>query len=84
MKIPERFLDRSREVLVQVLVLYRKRSGEGIFGDEGVLSAGAFSIQRLEGSGFGIVQLWVLNADEFGESWEARDWRRRMRETSSS
>jgi hypothetical protein len=32
-------------------VLYRERSGGKSFGDAGLTSAGAFSIQPLEGSG---------------------------------
>jgi hypothetical protein len=50
----------------EVLGLYRERSGDGFFGDAGALSAGAFSIQRLEGSRCGMVVLWVLNASGSG------------------
>ena len=35
----------------KVLELYRKRSGETRFEREGIFRAGAFLIQRLEGSG---------------------------------
>jgi hypothetical protein len=52
--------DSAREVLV----LYRERSGEESCGDAGVMSAAAFSIQRLEGSRYGTVELWVLNGGE--------------------
>jgi hypothetical protein len=48
-------------------VLYRGRSGEECYGKAGVVWAGAFSIQRLEGSRFGTVVLWVLNGDAGGE-----------------
>src|SRR5215471_9182036 len=44
----------------QVLVLYRERSGEKDFGECWRLTAGAFSIQRLEGS-----RLWNLRAMYF-------------------
>jgi hypothetical protein len=37
-----------------------------------VMSAGAFSIQRLEGSLFGTVVLWVLNGREEREGWGIR------------
>lgn len=53
----------------EVLVLYRERSGEESLGDAGILSAGAFSIQRLEGSRYRMVRLWVLNGAEGGEGW---------------
>jgi hypothetical protein len=46
------------------LVLYRGRSGGESFGYAGIMNAGAFSIQRLEGSRFGTVVLWVLNGRE--------------------
>jgi hypothetical protein len=36
---------------------------------QGILSAGAFSIQRLEGSRYRMVRLWVLNGAEGGEGW---------------
>ena len=36
--------------------------------------AGAFLIQRLEGSRFGTVVLWVLNGREDGESGVKREW----------
>src|SRR5258707_10244846 len=65
-----RGLSRSQEVLV----LYRERSGEKSYGDAAVVSAGAFSIQRLEGSRFGMVVLWVLNGGQDGESWRKREW----------
>ena len=58
---PERFR--------QVLVLYRERSGEESSGKAGIVSAGAFPIQRLERSRFGTVELWVLNSGEGGEGW---------------
>ena len=35
----------------------------------GMRGAGAFLIQRLEGSRFGMVVLWVLNGGGDGESW---------------
>jgi hypothetical protein len=42
--------------------------------------AGAFSIQRLEGSRFGAVGLWVLNYGEEGKGWDSSElivcWRR--------
>ena len=57
--------DYSREVLV----LYRERSGEESSGNAALLSAGAFSIQRLEGSRYGTVQLWILDGDAGGEGW---------------
>jgi len=53
----------------QVLVLYRERSGEESSGKAGIVSAGAFPIQRLERSRFGTVELWVLNSGEGGEGW---------------
>ena len=53
--------------LVQVLVLYRERSGERGSGSAGIMSAGAFSIQRLEGSRFGTSVLWVLYRGAHGE-----------------
>ena len=37
------------------------------------MGAGAFSIQRLEGSRFGMVVLWVLNGGEDGESGRKRE-----------
>src|SRR5271166_2319173 len=40
---------------------YRERTGEEGCRNAGVARAGAFSIQRLEGSRFGMVVLWVLN-----------------------
>jgi hypothetical protein len=55
-------------------VLYRERSGEETFGHAGVMNAGAFSIQRLEGSRFGRVGLWVLNDGYGGEGWAKREW----------
>jgi len=71
-------LDRCR----QVLVLYRKRSGDEFFGYAGILSAGAFLIQRLEGSRFGTLKLWVLNGANGGEVRGRREWigRKRRRE----
>jgi hypothetical protein len=33
--------------------------------------AGVFLIQRLEGSRFGTLTLWILNDDEGGEGWGA-------------
>ena len=53
-------------------MLYRERSGAESLGQEGMLSAGAFSIQPLEGSHFGTFELWVLNGCECGESWRKR------------
>ena len=53
----------------KVLVLYRERSGEESSGKAGIVSAGAFPIQRLERSRFGTVELWVLNSGEGGEGW---------------
>ena len=55
----------------QVLGLYRERSGEESHGNAGIVSAGAFSIQRLERSRFGTVVLWVLNGGAGGEGWGA-------------
>jgi hypothetical protein len=55
--------DYSREVLV----LYRKRSGEEMLGSAECQSAGAFSIQRLEGSRYESFELWILNSDSRGE-----------------
>jgi hypothetical protein len=57
-------LPRSQEVLV----LYRKRSGRLMIRVRGMPGAGAFLIQRLEGSRFGMVVLWVLNGGAEGES----------------
>lgn len=37
--------------------------------------AGAFSIQRLEGSRFGICELWVLNSAEEIENGEIQELR---------
>jgi hypothetical protein len=37
------------------------------------MNAGAFSIQRLEGSRFGTVVLWVLNGCEEREGWGIRE-----------
>jgi hypothetical protein len=48
-------------------VLYRKHSGATAFGDEGMLLAGVFLIQRLEGSRLGMPTLWVLNGCVEGE-----------------
>jgi GxxExxY protein len=59
--------------LHEVLGLYRERSGEESYGNAGVVSAGAFSIQRLEGSRFGTVVLWVLNGGAGGEGWGAAE-----------
>ena len=53
-------------------MLYRERSGAESLGQEGMLSAGAFSIQPLEGSRFGTFELWVLNGCEWGEGWRKR------------
>ena len=55
------------ESLPKVLGLYRERSGEGSYWNAGVVRAGAFSIQRLEGRRFGTVVLWVLNGGAGGE-----------------
>jgi hypothetical protein len=57
-KRPDRCLDLSGP---EVLVLYRKRSGGALFGCAIRPIAGAFSIQRLEGSRFGGRTLWTLN-----------------------
>jgi len=46
---------------MKVLGLYRKWSGEMRFGYGVMLSAGPFSIQRLEVSRSGSLPLWVLN-----------------------
>ena len=64
-------------------MLYRERSGEGSFGDAELLSAGAFSIQRLEGSRYGTVRLWVLNGAEGGEGWGRIESRFRARRKGS-
>ena len=42
-------------------MLYRQRSGAESLGQEGIMSAGALSIQPLEGSRFGTFELWDLN-----------------------
>jgi hypothetical protein len=55
----------SLEKAIQELVLYRERSGGESFGDDGVTSAGAFSIQPLEGSRF-----W--NGRAMGFEWPCR------------
>ena len=55
------------------LGLYRKRSGEESFVSTRVMSAGAFSIQRLEGSRGGILVLGVLNGREEREGWGIRE-----------
>ncbi len=39
----------------------------------GMPGAGAFLIQRLEGSRFGTVALWVLNAGGDGQGWRKRE-----------
>jgi hypothetical protein len=57
----------------EVLVLYRKRSGEMRFRYAGMASAGALLIQRLEGSRLGTVVLWVLNGGGNGEGWRKRE-----------
>jgi hypothetical protein len=57
----------------KVLVLYRERSGEESYGNSGVVSAGAFSIQRLEGSRFGTVVLWVLKVVRVEKAGEPRN-----------
>ncbi len=54
-------------------MLYRERSGEESSGNAGIMSAGAFSIQRLEGSRYGTVELWVLNGGEGGEGRGTRE-----------
>ena len=54
---------------VQVLVLYRERSGEKDCGECWRLTAGAFSIQRLEGSVCGTFELCILNSRKSIESW---------------
>ena len=56
-----------------VLVLYRKRSGETGIGDEGAHGAGSFLIQRLEGSRFGMLRLWILNDGDAGASLGNRE-----------
>ena len=48
------------------------------------MNAGAFSIQRLEGSRFGTVVLWVLNGCEEREGWEIRESIGRKRGNRSS
>ena len=65
-------------------MLYRERSGEESFGHERVVIAGAFSIQRLEGSRFGTVMLWVLNGCEEREGWGIRESIGRKRGNRSS
>ena len=65
-------------------MLYREGSGEESFGHEGVVIAGAFSIQRLEGSRFGMVVLWVLNGREEREGWGIRESIGRKRGKRSS
>ena len=57
----------------EVLGLYRERSGDGSFGSGKTLNAGAFSIQRLEGSRGGIPELWVLNAAEMAKDTGRRE-----------
>ena len=42
-------------------MLYRERSGGGLFTCTRLPIAGAFSIQRLEGSRFGTRALWILD-----------------------
>jgi len=61
--------DRSWEVLV----LYRERSGGKSLENGGNREAGAFSIQRLEGSRFGTVVLWVLNGSAGDEGLGAEE-----------
>jgi hypothetical protein len=41
--------------------------------NERIMSAGAFSIQRLEGSRFGMAVLWVLNFGEDGKGERKRE-----------
>ena len=41
--------------------------------------AGAFLIQRLEGSRFGMVVLWVLNSGRDGKSWMKQELIARVR-----
>jgi hypothetical protein len=53
-------------------VTYRKHSGGRAFRDEGMLLAGMFLIQRLEGSRLGMPTLWVLNGCADGEGREKR------------
>lgn len=48
------------------------------------MNAGAFSIQRLEGSRFGTVVLWVLNGCEEREGWGIRESIGRKRGNRSS
>ena len=53
----------------------------GSCGRAEILGAGAFSMQRLEGSRFGTVVLWVLNGGAGGESWGG--WERMVRSSVS-
>ena len=46
---------------------------ERVTGTRGIASAGAFSIQPLEGSRFGTVVLWVLNGAGEAEGWGIRE-----------
>ncbi len=59
---------------VQVLVLYRKRTGAMLLRNGVYSHAGSLLIQRLEGSLCGIFELWVLNCAKRGESWRAGWW----------
>ena len=43
------------------------------------MNAGAFSIQRLEGSRGGIPELWVLNTAEMAKDWGRWDSKDRAR-----
>src|ERR1035438_2501462 len=59
---------------VQVLVLYRKRTGAVLLRSCVSPHAVSLLIQRLEGSLCGIFELWVLNCAKRGESWRAGWW----------
>ena len=55
-------------------MLYRERSGGENFGNAERPGAGAFSIQRLEGSRCGTFELCILNSGKSGESWRSGEW----------
>jgi hypothetical protein len=71
------------DYFLEVLVLYRERSGEEGYGNAATVGAGAFSIQRLEGSRFGTVVLWVLNGGACGRGSGAGESTARSRLTWS-